>query len=56
MLVVLTQEGERRYRRALPSHLRGVERYFLDHLSAADADTLEAIFCRVLECLEEPAD
>lgn len=48
VLVVLTGLGKRRYRKALPVHLRGVEKYFLDHLSPEEAETLQAVFERVL--------
>jgi DNA-binding MarR family transcriptional regulator len=55
VLVTLTEAGERRYRRALPVHLRGVERLFLRHLSEQEADVLGAVFARVLAGLEEEA-
>lgn len=48
VLVVLTDLGKRRYRKALPVHLRGVEKYFLDHLSPEESRTLRAVFERVL--------
>ena len=48
VLVVLTGLGKRRHRKALPVHLRGVEKYFLDHLSPEEAGTLKAVFERVL--------
>lgn len=53
VLVVLTREGERRYRRALPVHLRGVERHFLRHIDSAEAETIEAAFTRVLADLQD---
>jgi DNA-binding MarR family transcriptional regulator len=56
VLVVLTADGERRYRRALPVHLRGVERYFLDHLCERDAESLRALFGRVLAGLDDAGE
>ena len=53
VLVVLTGLGKRRYRKALPVHLRSVEKYFLDHLSPEEAGTLQAVFERVLRGLGE---
>ena len=35
--VALTSLGNRRYRRALPVHLRGVEHHFLDHIKDDEA-------------------
>lgn len=55
VLVVLTGLGKRRYRKALPVHLRGVEEHFLNHLSQEESATLEAVFERVLSGLEESA-
>jgi len=53
VLVVLTEEGHRRYRRALPVHLRGVERLFLRHLDDQSAQTLQEFLERVLAGLDE---
>jgi DNA-binding MarR family transcriptional regulator len=53
VLVVLTQEGGRRYRKALPVHVRGVERHFLRHLGTDEARTMATIFRRMLEDLDE---
>lgn len=44
---VLTQLGLDRLRRASPTHLDGVRRYFLDRLDAADLRSLEAGLGRV---------
>lgn len=55
VFVNLTTEGERRYRRALPVHLRSVERYFLKHLEEEDVDTMQRVFDQVLETLDETA-
>jgi DNA-binding MarR family transcriptional regulator len=54
VLVVLTREGMRRYRKAVPVHMRGVQRYFLDHLGQGDAEALNSLFSRVLEGLDAP--
>lgn len=48
VLVVLTGLGDRRYRKALPVHLRGVEEHFLNHLSQEESETLRTVFERVL--------
>ncbi|MEZ4520332.1 MAG: MarR family transcriptional regulator [Thermomicrobiales bacterium] len=53
VLVVLTRTGARRYRKALPVHLRGVERYFLDNLDRADSETMEMAFNRILEAIDD---
>ncbi len=52
VLVVLTNAGRQRYRRALPVHLRSVERHFLRHLKPGDAEHLTAAFGRVLADLD----
>ena len=54
VLVTLTRAGEQRYRKALPMHLRGVERYFLDHIDACEAEQLRQIFERMLAEFDEP--
>lgn len=48
---VLTQLGLDRLRRASPTHLEGVRRYFLDRLDAADLGALEAGLGRVADPL-----
>ena len=48
VLVALTSLGNRRYRRALPIHLRGIERYFLDHIRDAEASNLSQFLDRLL--------
>ena len=55
VLVVLTDAGAQRYRKALPVHLRGVERHFLDHIESAEAEQLKAIFERSLSAFDEAA-
>jgi DNA-binding MarR family transcriptional regulator len=47
-LVVLTDEGERRFAAARAVHLDGVRRYFLAHLSAGEMAQLREIWARVL--------
>ncbi len=43
MDVVLTDAGFQRLRLASPTHLRGIEQHFADHLSDEDADLLARI-------------
>ncbi len=52
VLVVLTKQGEQRYRKALPIHLRGVENYFLRHLDAEDVEQMKDVFDRMLQALD----
>ena len=47
-LVVLTAEGRRRFRRAAPVYVRGIERHFTRHLGP-DADTVARALERVLK-------
>jgi DNA-binding MarR family transcriptional regulator len=46
---VLTPEGRRRFRRAAPLHVRGIERHFGRHLLDSDAACLRALFERLTE-------
>jgi DNA-binding MarR family transcriptional regulator len=45
--VVLTEEGQRRFRAARAVHRRGIERHFCAHLSDAEAASLIGILDRV---------
>jgi len=53
---VLTDEGLTRLRRASPTHLRGIERYFVDALGPADLDTLERSLNAVSRATGETLD
>ncbi|HYC07467.1 MAG TPA: MarR family transcriptional regulator, partial [Candidatus Binatia bacterium] len=48
---VLTRAGAARLRTASSTHLRGVERYFLEPLSAADRAALGRSLCSVIDNL-----
>jgi DNA-binding MarR family transcriptional regulator len=54
VLVTLTEEGDQRYRKALPVHLRGVERHFLRHIEDDDIEHLRQTFDRMLDEFGEP--
>lgn len=45
---VLTDQGMEVLRCAAPAHLEGIARYFTDHLSEDEAETIAAVFRRVL--------
>lgn len=45
---ILTPDGRRRLRMAAPVHLSGVEEHFARHFTVAEANTLAAVFGRVL--------
>jgi DNA-binding MarR family transcriptional regulator len=47
-VVAITAEGRRRFRRAAPVYMRGIERHFTRHLGA-DAATVAQALKRVLE-------
>ena len=49
ILAVVTPEGRRRFRRAAALHVRGIERHFGRHLSAAEPATLRSLLDRLLE-------
>ncbi|MFN2556755.1 MAG: MarR family winged helix-turn-helix transcriptional regulator [Nitriliruptorales bacterium] len=53
--VVLTDEGRERLRGASPTHLRGIERHFAQHLSDDEAETLRSAFRKILRALQEEA-
>ena len=46
-LVVLTDEGLAALEHAWPTHLRGVQRHFADHVSHEEARTLSEVFGRI---------
>jgi DNA-binding MarR family transcriptional regulator len=48
IVVAITAEGRRRFRRAAPVYMRGIERHFTRHLGA-DAGTVTQALKRVLE-------
>jgi len=47
--VVLTPAGRARLRRAAPTHLRGIQEHFGQHLSDEEAETLSRALSRVAE-------
>jgi DNA-binding MarR family transcriptional regulator len=49
ILAVITPEGRRRFRRAAALHVRGIERHFGRHLSAAEPAALSSLVERLLE-------
>ncbi len=51
--VVLTGEGRARLRGASPTHLRGIEQHFAQHLSDEEAETLLAALHKILEALRD---
>jgi DNA-binding MarR family transcriptional regulator len=52
-MVRLTPEGRQAIETAAPEHVEYVRRYFFDHLSDSDMNTLSAIFERVLAGLAD---
>jgi DNA-binding MarR family transcriptional regulator len=50
-MVRLTRAGRRAIEEAAPAHAEAVRRYFFDHLSKDEIDTMAAAFDRVLENL-----
>ena len=52
VIVTLTPAGRRRYRRALPVHLRGVERHFLDWATDDEIRALSDLFTRILHAID----
>lgn len=44
----LTAEGERRFAEARPTHLDGIRKHFLDHLSSTDRESLARAWGKVL--------
>ena len=51
LMVRLTKAGRRAIKDAAPAHAEAVQRYFFDHLSKDEIDTMAAAFYRVLENL-----
>jgi|SRR2546423_535503 DNA-binding MarR family transcriptional regulator len=49
VLAVVTPEGRRRFRRAAALHVRGIERHFGRHLSAAEPAALRSLVDRLLQ-------
>ena len=45
---VLTDEGRRRFRRAAPHYVHGIEKHFGQHLADAEASTMRDALQRVL--------
>jgi DNA-binding MarR family transcriptional regulator len=49
ILAAITPEGRKRFRRAAPPHVRGIERHFGSHLSGSDPEALRSLLERLLE-------
>jgi DNA-binding MarR family transcriptional regulator len=45
----ITEAGRRRFKRAAPLHVRGIERHFGRHLAAGDSPALTSVLERLLE-------
>lgn len=57
--VAMTREGREALAKAAPVHLRGIEEHFARYLEPGEAETLAAVFCRVLagvDAKERPDD
>jgi DNA-binding MarR family transcriptional regulator len=54
-LAVLTPAGRRALRGSAPVHLRGVQRAFIDALTASEREALAGAFTRLLDHLEQSA-
>jgi DNA-binding MarR family transcriptional regulator len=49
VFAVITPAGRRRFKRAAPLHVKGIERHFGRHLAEGDAAALIAVLDRLLE-------
>ncbi|MGI5518380.1 MarR family winged helix-turn-helix transcriptional regulator [Streptomyces sp. CA-106131] len=56
LLVTMTPEGLATLDRAWPVHLRGVNRYWADHLTAQQARTVQRVFAAVADEVTGSAD
>jgi DNA-binding MarR family transcriptional regulator len=55
VLAAITPAGRRRFRRAAPLHVRGIERHFGRHLAPAGSDALRSLLACLLEANAKPS-
>jgi DNA-binding MarR family transcriptional regulator len=54
ILAAITPAGRRRFRRAAPLHVRGIERHFGRHLAPPGSEALRSLLACLLEANAEP--